>query len=350
MKEKVLNFLESDRGFASGKQLYGQLPGRSLAFNNSLNRMNDTKANCDKLYYELAKLVGITERHLRIILNKPLVELKVVKEKETPPSTGATNDAGSSDADILELGSFEAKEVSALLEIIKEHKLTSVVPVFEKGNPGMAQRRSFVKLNKIEVEGKKKADFDLAIATWFKPQIIDIISLAQKSVATQQFIASTENEKQSVKLHDQFPFLSEDDCPDVFIILVHTLVVTYRKYKAAHAVLFKQLTAPERLEAAKNVIVPYKQNKAIWAELEHYQTTGKPLGNEPSVKDYFHKVAIKAMNAADLAKLQKNLVGKINRNKVALEKLDGKNAEKKTVLINHQEEELRFVEVELKNR
>lgn len=357
MKQKIIDYFETDRDFTNGKALYGQLPGRSIAFNNALNRMTNTPANCEKLYYELAKLAGITERHVGIMLRKPVTKKEQIVKNLPKDESGSNSGTGTgpkgdqSEKNILDIVSFDTKEVKELLKILKEHNITAVeTPTFEKGLPGMHQRRAFVKANEIEVVGKKQTDFDTAINAWVKPQIIELISSRQKEAAVQLFDKSTSLDKQSVKLHDQFPFLSEDDCPDVYKILVADMVTAYRKYKEAHVRLFEELTAQERLEAAKDVMVPYKKNKAIWAELEHYQETRKSLAKHPTVKAYQRKLDIKAMNAAELAKLQKNITNNINRNKTALEKLDGDQAKRKTVLINDQEEELLFVETELKTR
>jgi len=316
MKQKIKTYLETDRGFSSGKQLYGISPGKSLAFNNALNRMNDTPGNCAKLHYELAKIAGITERHLGIIMRNPVVEAS------------------------------EEKEVKVIAdETVKVKKLT-----FGKGIKGLAAIKAFAKEKGIEVEGKKRADYDKDVDAWYEINLVKLQAALEKATAIKQFTASTELDKQSVKLHDQFPFLSEDDCPDVFKILTNELAVSYRKYKAAHPRLFEQLTADERLEAAKDVVVPYKENKAIWNELAHYQTNRKPLGEHPLVIAYLRQLEIKEMDAAQLAKLQSNISNNINRNKKALEKLEGKKADDKAALITSQETELRIVEVELKTR
>lgn len=317
MKQKILTYLDSDRGFASGKQLYATAPGRSLAFNNALNRMNDTPANCEKLHYELAKVAGITERHLGIILRNPVAE---VKERGIEITNTSEN-------------------------TIKVEK-----PTFEKGIKGLAAIKEFAKEKGIEVEGKKRADFDLAVDAWFEANVVELGKALMKNETTVKFINSDELDKQSVKLHDQFPFLEEDDCPDVYKILVADMVTAYRKYKAAHPRLFDELTADERLEAVKAIVVPYKENKLIWDELEHYQANRKPLGKHPLLISAQRTADIVAMKTPELVKLQANLVNNINRNKKKLETLEGVKAIEKTALITDQETELHIVDTELKQR
>ena len=315
MKQQVITYLQTDRSFTSGKALYGTLPGKNLAFNNVLNRMSGTEVDCSKLHYEIAKCVGITERHLGIILRVAITAPKKQKVLSITP--------------IVVQGSKK--------------------PTFETGLKGFIQIKKFAKTNGISVEGTERPDFDTAVDAWWNAKLKNIESELKNSTTT-LFIDSDEKDKQSVKLYDQFPFLLTDQCPDVYKVLTTDLATTYRKYKGAHPRLFELLTAEERLEAVKNIVDPYQENKVIWEELTHFQTEGKPLGKHLLVREYARHLEIKALNAEDLSKLQSNLTGNINRNKKKLEKLEGKKGKDKTLLITKQEKELHLVETELKTR
>lgn len=348
MKQKVITYLETDRGFASGKQLYPTLPGKNLAFVNALNRMNNIPANCAKLHYEMAKTVGITERHLGIILRKPLKEVEVKEEKGIKNINSNPKPPAVIELDPNKVFGTHPKE---LAEFLKSKGVEFVfVPEFTKGLPGMAERKKFVEENNIEVTGRKAIDFDTAILQRSNIELAAAVQGYFKTETTQKFIDSPEKDKQSVKLFDQFPFLEEDDCLAVYKILTAELGISFRKYKAAHPHLFEQLTAEERLEAAKAVIVPYKENKAIWAELEHFQANRKPLGEHPLVKTHLREVEIKTMDTIPLTKLKTNLENSIRKHKKLLDELDGKKAKDKTQLINAKEEELYKVVSELKTR
>ena len=319
MKDTVTNYFKTDRAFASGKVLYGTLPGRSTAFNNALNRMTNTPANLSKLHYELGKLAGLPERTVGILLRKPLIaNMEVVGEI----------DLSKGNPDVLKLEK----------------------PKFSKGPSGNRERKAFVADKNIKAASGKNVDLDKAIDAWWESNAEHLKKDFGKTTAIETFEASPEPQKKAVKLFDRFTFLSQPDCPEVFKTLVFNLSTTYRAYKEAHPYLFDNLTIEERLEAAKAVATPFKENKAIWAELEHYQTKGECLGKLPEVKAYLRKQDIKAMNGEQLAKLQTNLITNINRNKKALDGLEGEKADTKANLINAQEEELRFVEVELKTR
>ena len=81
-KESVVHYLQTDRTLRGGRDLYNKLPGKSKAFQNTLARYRDTPANLDKLYYELAKAVGLTAHNLKLHLQKPLVKAEDIQAEE----------------------------------------------------------------------------------------------------------------------------------------------------------------------------------------------------------------------------------------------------------------------------
>ena len=129
MKQLVITYLQTDRSFTSGKALYGTLPGKNIAFNNVLNRMSGTEADCSKLHYEIAKCLGITERHLGIIL-------RVV------------------------VSAPKKQKVLTITPVVVQGPKK---PTFETGLKGLAQIKEFTATNNISVDGKKRADFDTAV-------------------------------------------------------------------------------------------------------------------------------------------------------------------------------------------
>lgn len=80
-KAQVEHYLKTDRTLLGGRNLYNKLPGKSRAFQNALTRFTPTAANLDKLHYQLAKTVGLPQRNLKMLLQKPVVAAKV----ETAP-------------------------------------------------------------------------------------------------------------------------------------------------------------------------------------------------------------------------------------------------------------------------
>lgn len=72
MKDQVLNYFKTDRGFASGLALYSTLPGANRALAASLTRTGNSSKNVEQLHYDLAKLAGITELELKRIKLHPV--------------------------------------------------------------------------------------------------------------------------------------------------------------------------------------------------------------------------------------------------------------------------------------
>lgn len=315
-RKQVENYFATDRGFASGKQLYGQLPNKSIAFLNALNRMTDTPANCAKLHYELGKLGGFKDRGVRILLQKKMV--KVVD---------LTNDLLDGDTS-------------------KDKRPELNLPEFKKGLSGHTQRKAFAKKNDIEVSGNSSEDFDAAFETWIYNARERALH-AEKVIA---FKAMPTEVKKSIKLREQFPFLSQDDCPDAFKILTADLGTTYDKYQKAHEDLFKDHPDNALAEAISDVVVPYKENKLIWAELEHYQKTGEPLGKHPIFKELARKEELRNMDGASLAKVQGNLKSNISKTKKAIKEAGNKAEPKLKEKLADFETELKFVTKLLKGK
>lgn len=84
-KQKVEQYIKSDRSLIGGRNLYNQLPGHSLAFQRHLSRQQETPQVIERLCYELCKLVGISERNMKILLQNP-----VKAEKPTAPKADTT--------------------------------------------------------------------------------------------------------------------------------------------------------------------------------------------------------------------------------------------------------------------
>ena len=271
VKEQVLEYLQTDRTLLGGRNLYNNLPGKSLALQNSFARMTNTPANVSKVHYELAKHVGIPERQLNIYLQKPLVD-KVAAKKEEPPVK---------------------KELS-----LKERLLSSTTITLDYN-----AAKVLVKELKIKPKSRKKAD------------IYQALTDAREKELDKQLSELPIEVKASIKLRDQFPFLREDNCPDSLKLLVSDLITSYEKFKEAQPKLHEVLPTAEAKALGDFVLENYIDNKMAWAELEHYKATGNILGEHPLFERLEAKEEISAMNAVDLAKKIKNLEINIGKNK-----------------------------------
>jgi len=126
-------------------------------------------------------------------------------------------------------------------------------------------------------------------------------------------------EATKVKLREEFPFLSEKECPDAFKVLVADMLTAYENYVKAHEDLFNITNEDEAFEAADKLMENYLENRAIWSELEHYKKEGKILGEHPYFEDRKRRAKITNMAVPDLIKLHDNLEHNIWRNKRKME-------------------------------
>ncbi|AEV34159.1 hypothetical protein Oweho_3208 [Owenweeksia hongkongensis DSM 17368] len=67
-KEKVQNYLQTDRSLSGGVVLYQSLPGRNMALAAGFARLHDTEANRNQVHYELCKLAGIPAGQMNSLL------------------------------------------------------------------------------------------------------------------------------------------------------------------------------------------------------------------------------------------------------------------------------------------
>ena len=117
------------------------------------------------------------------------------------------------------------------------------------------------------------------------------------------------NEKEfGLKLRDEFPFLNDENCPAVFAQVVFRKIGAYNRMKEAHAKLsqFEQgqleLTPEEQTELASVVEKNHAENRALYAELDHYATTGEILGKHDLFKELVFAKEVEEMTADEMLK------------------------------------------------
>lgn len=272
-QKDVLNYLKTDRSLTGGRNLYNQLPNKSLALQSSFARMRDTEANRSKLYYELAKAVGIPQRQLTITLNKPVRKS-------------------------MELAAEDIEVNSETVEATPEEKLLAF--------------------------DREKADFyesrDLAKELGLKPgrskdTVYAALEAAKSDAIDKQLQEIPLEVKATIKLREQFPFLREAKCPDALKLLVNDLITAYENFKAAQPKLHALVSQEETKATVDIVLENYIKNKQAWAELEHYKETGNILGEHPLFERLAEKEKITALNGVGLAKEIKNLEINIGKNR-----------------------------------
>ena len=354
--EEVQHYLAHDRSLATGKNLYNRLARKSLALQASFNKMHSSPGNIERICYELAKGVGINERQLIIAMQKPVVaapeaKLEVVQEPEL-----------TSEEKLLALdpeASMEELSVLANQLGIEAGLNKLVVPDFEKGLPGMAAMKQFLNVHDWEHSAKKKADLEAEIQKLkasFENKKVSSLGLAvlqaRQNLIVEKTAAMPVEAKEKVRLWQQFPFLREKDCPDVFKILTADMITAYHAYMDAQPKLHDALTDTDRKAIADSVKENFTINKLVWDELEHYQANKQILGAHPIFEKQKEEAEIAALATPDLVKkieaLDRNV--KRNTNKSKDEKKSTEDREKSAELAAKQQELLDFANTELEKR
>ena len=132
---------------------------------------------------------------------------------------------------------------------------------------------------------------------------------------------------EGLKLRDEYPFLNDENTPDVFKVLVADKITAYKKYASLHAEALEatdEADAEDKLyELASEAVKAFQLNIDIKDELDHYRDTeGKVLGKHPKLKDLKIEQEIDEMSEADLIKHRTNAMKSVQKYK------DGANGEK----------------------
>lgn len=85
-------------------------------------------------------------------------------------------------------------------------------------------------------------------------------------------------------LREEFPFLNDPKCPDVMYVVVGKRIAAYKTYQALHARLRQieegklELPEDEKTALIAETEAYFSENRALWDELNHFNTTGEILG------------------------------------------------------------------------
>lgn len=115
---------------------------------------------------------------------------------------------------------------------------------------------------------------------------------------------------ESKPLREEFPFLSDNDVPDVFFIVVGKKISAYRAWQEAQqklaAIEAKEVEATgEEIEAlAKIAEASFRENQELYAELNYYAEHGEILGKHSLFRESIAKREVEAMTLEQLSKFR----------------------------------------------
>lgn len=294
MKEQIKQWLSGPREYNQGVELYKQY-GYNKVLKNSFSR-GETPQNAEMLVFELSQLAGVSEQEVKTMKRFAVVPGKKISEPKMQHHEP--------DADELFIALAKTFGVN-------------VSELFADGAV-------------IEATESQKAAIDA-----LKPKYNEIPEL----------------QKKVINFRETYPFLRSEDCPDELKILVADMFAAYDNYREAYRLLDETNTQDENLALAKTTVEQYLENRALWAELDHFKANGEILGEHPLLLDLKLQKEIKAVTDIDLPRKIGNARGNVtkNRNKFEAAKTDEDKA-KYGQLLAQWTRELELYEAELEAR
>ena len=119
------------------------------------------------------------------------------------------------------------------------------------------------------------------------------------------------------------------------------MLTARENYIISHDWLFSAKTEKEILDLSRSIVENYKENRLIWAELQHFKENGIVLGKHPIFKRRERIEEIRFLSIPDLFRLQRKLEHRIICNRSEIKKAPkSKNTAERTRLIDTYTHEL----------
>jgi len=111
----------------------------------------------------------------------------------------------------------------------------------------------------------------------------------------------------------KFPFLRDSDCPQELKILAADKITAHEHYVRAHDRLFDCTTLAECFHTAREAIVNFQENRAIFAELDYYREHRPILGKHRIFEHLRRQQQLHKLNIVELLAEQRRLKSAIWR-------------------------------------
>lgn len=170
--------------------------------------------------------------------------------------------------------------------------------------------------------GLDHKQFNLIMRTPVTDVKFNISAPAESSTEEIKTTGIPEVVKKTIKLRNEFKFLTFKNCPKELKILVADMITAYDEFKKSHKFLFTAENEQQILEASAGVVDNYLENQSIWEELNYYKENGKVLGKHPIFAMSSKLAIIKDMGLKELIKRKETLEKSISRLNIQLEEND----------------------------
>lgn len=152
--------------------------------------------------------------------------------------------------------------------------------------------------------------------------------LSPELQAFYQELEVSEDAKTGLKLHEEYPFLDDENTPDAMKALVTDKFAAYRNFAKNHAALVLGLDeneANEKIyELAKAAVENFSLEADIKKELDFYKVQGKVLGKHPKLNTLRIEQEINELSEAELVEMKIKAQKNASKARLEIEK-DGTN-------------------------
>lgn len=307
-KTEILNYLQGPRRYIEGVELYAKY-GENKNLVQTFRRFGVTESSKAMLMEELRKTAGISESEFKSIRQKaerPKMEVPVIKmETKQKPDTEKV---------LMELAEMFDVSVDDLVKPEKRQEIIDYYRNEREDSEVTAEKLEELEhyLDALGIEADELADvIDDKDRTIQK--LTKALETAEKKY--QEVPATT---VKVIRFRERFPFLNEDDCPDILKILVADMFTAYAKYKEAHARLAAMPDDADTKETARlseEVVENFITDREIWEELEYYQEHHELLGKSEKVKALQARQELTALSDVDLMKKRQSASAQISKQK-----------------------------------
>lgn len=125
-----------------------------------------------------------------------------------------------------------------------------------------------------------------------------------------------------IGFRDEFPFIDSPTCPFELKALVTDKFTSFYRYKELHRKLSDCTSLEECYDTASELLASYRDNRAIYAELNYYKQHKSVLGKHPVFKHYHQLQELKTKSIKELVELQRRLQHNIWRIQSEIDKND----------------------------
>lgn len=124
----------------------------------------------------------------------------------------------------------------------------------------------------------------------------------------------------SIKLRNQWPFLSDPGCPPELKLLISDKITVFTNCVQLYNGLTNVTNNEEQLHTTSKLVDNFIENHKIYKELKHYLDNRKVLGEHPVFSQYMRIKALRNLSTMDLFNKKKNLENNIWRTKSKINK------------------------------